>query len=187
MERNLTLEARSGLPDTLRILVEKYPRNLWESHHNFDALTRFWLERHLAFRDLLARIDSQTQAFLDDRQDHRRYASQSAQLIGHLLNDLHGHHQIEDTHYFPKLAALDPHLDAGFALLDGDHQALDGHIHGLADATNAMLRVLQAKSDKRAVADLHQRVQDFARFIDRHLIDEEELVIPAILHFAPDL
>ena len=37
------LETRQGLPDALRYLVEKYPRDIWESHRNFDELTRFWL------------------------------------------------------------------------------------------------------------------------------------------------
>jgi len=47
------LRHRKGLPDALRVLLEQYPRALWESHQNFDGLTRFWLERHLMFRRAL--------------------------------------------------------------------------------------------------------------------------------------
>ena len=35
------LESRTGLPDGLRVLVSEYPRDLWQSHRNFDALKRF--------------------------------------------------------------------------------------------------------------------------------------------------
>jgi len=42
----IDLAQRSRLPDALRVLLEQYPRDMWESHRNFDGLTRFWLERH---------------------------------------------------------------------------------------------------------------------------------------------
>ena len=183
----MTLETRVGLPDALRVLARDYPRDMWESHRNFDALTRFWLDRHLGFRADLAEIERAAQGFLGGAIDTPAYAQHSRRLIGGLLNGLHGHHQVEDQHYFPLLAGLDARLEAGFTLLDADHQALDGHIHGLAEATNAMLRALQAGADRVAVGRVHDRVQGFARFIDRHLVDEEELVIPTILHYAPDL
>ena len=186
---DMTLETRQGLPDALRILVRDYPRDLWESHRNFDALTRFWLDRHLGFRAMLADIGRDTQAFLDGATDPRRYGGQSARRVGGLLRDLQGHHQIEDLHYFPQLAKAEPRLARGFELLDQDHHALELHIHAMADATNALLRTLAAApaDSKAAAAAVLDHSTRFGRFINRHLLDEEDLVVPVILHHAPDL
>lgn len=181
------LETRDGLPDALRVLVEQYPRDIWESHRNFDALTRFWLERHLMFRQLLERITLETRAFIDGDRDAQGFGQQSARLTGFLLNQLHGHHQIEDMQYFPKLSGLEPRLAPGFDLLDADHHALDGHLQGMADDTNALLRALQEGAGHDAAGRVEARLTRFERFLDRHLIDEEELVIPTILHHAPRL
>lgn len=182
------LERRPGLPDALRLLLRDYPRDIWESHRNFDALTRFWLDRHLMFRDLLGRVTAEAEAFLDRRSDGRVFAARSSRMTGLLLNELHGHHQIEDMQYFPVLAGLERRLAAGFDLLDADHHALDAHLHALAADTNAALRaVMDASEDPARVAagTLHARLGRFSGFLDRHLIDEEELVIPVILHHAP--
>lgn len=183
------LETRTGLPDALRVLVRDYPRDLWESHHNFDALTRFWLERHLMFRELMGRLQTDTQGFLDKRTDPGQYARQTARLAGFFLNQLHGHHQIEDAQYFPTLSRIEPRLSGGFDLLDADHHALDGHLHGLADDTNAMLQAMGqgGAAARTAAGTLNTRLDGFSRFLNRHLLDEEDLVIPTILHHAPRL
>ena len=103
-------------------------------------------------------------------------------LAGMYLNELHGHHMIEDHHYFPRLKRLDARLGAGFELLDADHEALDGEIHALAEAVD---RVLAAVRDGRpadtGAGALDTRLGQFGRLIDRHLTDEEELVVPVIL------
>lgn len=177
------LEHRTGLPDALRVLARDYPRDRWESHRNFDGLTRFWLDRHLGFRRLLTLLQSEAQALQDPgRAPHPK---RLAQLAGTLLNELHGHHQIEDHHYFPRLAAAEPRLERGFALLDSDHQALDAHIHELADRTNAVLASMsQGQPHRDAAGRLSAALDPFHTFLDRHLTDEEELVVPVILHFA---
>lgn len=182
------LDTRTGLPEALRYLVAQYPRDIWESHRNFDELTRFWLERHVMFRQLLDRINAGAEAFLDGNADAAVFARENARYTGFFLNQLHGHHQIEDVHYFPTLSGLEPGLNRGFEILDQDHHALDGHLHGLADDTNAMLEAIQARQGGHdAAGRLHERLAGFASFLDRHLVDEEELVIPVILHHAPRL
>lgn len=179
-----SLETRTGLPDALRVLVDQYPRDLWQGHHNFDGHTRFWMQRHAMFRDLLTRATTLTEGYLDGRSDPRQFGGQSAQIIGMLLNELHNHHQIEDMHFFPVLSPVDPRLSSGFDLLEADHQVLDRHIHGLAHTTNAALRALQSDAAGNEAAALRGDLIGFQRFLNRHLNDEEDLVIPAILHFA---
>ena len=181
------LEERTGLPEALRVLADALPREGWESHPNFSALTRFWLDRHLMFRDVLGRLVTGAEARIDGGVDPMRHAQETSHYAGFLLNQLHGHHQIEDHHYFPELQRLDGRLERGFALLDADHHALDGHIHALAETTNAYLRAPAGDVGRDAAGALHQALARFDLLLDRHLNDEEDLVVPVILTYAPDL
>ena len=45
------LETRPGLPEDLRFLVAKYPREEWWTHDNIHGLASMWLERHDMFRE----------------------------------------------------------------------------------------------------------------------------------------
>ncbi len=178
------LDGRDGLPEALRVLVETLPRSGWEAHPNFDGLTRFWLDRHLMFRDVLGRLRSGAEARLDGKIDPMRHARETQRYAGFLLNELHGHHSIEDHHYFPVLQGLDARVARGFDLLDADHVALDGHMHRLAEVTNAYLAEFEAAA---GAGRLREALAGFERFLDRHLTDEEDLVVPVILTYAPDL
>lgn len=179
-----TLETRTGLPDALRILARDYPRDLWQSHRNFDGHTRFWMQRHLMFREVLAEATHLTRSYLDGGLDQRAFGGNSAQVIGFLLNELHSHHQIEDMHYFPRLSRVDARLTAGFEMLDSDHHVLDRHIHGMADTANTALRALKTGPARDETGALHDALERFHVFLNRHLSDEEDLVIPTILHHA---
>jgi hemerythrin-like domain-containing protein len=176
---DLALSTRTGLPDALRVLLDRYPREAWEAHPNFSELTRFWLERHLMFRRLQSMLLDLTETGLDRRDDPRATAAQLGRLASMFLNELHGHHSIEDMHYFPMLSRLEPRLEQGFALLDTDHHALDPLLHALADRTNAVLRT--APQSGREMGRLHDDLAAFSTFLDRHLTDEEEIVVPVIL------
>ena len=178
----LALARRTALPDPLRILVEAYPRIGWEAHPNFTALTRFWLDRHLGFRRMQTMLSAETTAFLARDRDPRDYGRGLLRVAGMFLSDLHGHHTIEDQHYFPLLKSLDPRLATGFDLLDADHDALEAAMHALAEAANAVLgAVHEGKPAEAAAAGLDAELAAFARLLDRHLVDEEELVVPVIL------
>jgi iron-sulfur cluster repair protein YtfE (RIC family) len=177
---DLALDVRSGLPDALRVLAERYPRPGWEAHPHFSELTRFWLDRHLMFRRLQRMLVTETEGYLDRGREPRGYGGGLARLAGMFLNELHGHHIVEDVHYFPLLKGLESRLETGFDLLDADHQALDGAIRGLAEATNALLPALRDGQPVSA-GSLHGRLLGFGRLLDRHLTDEEELVVPVIL------
>lgn len=181
------IETRTGLPDALRVLLEQLPRDGWEEHPNFDALTRFWLQRHLMFREVLGRLRAGSELYLGGDVDTRRYANETARYAGLLLNELHGHHHIEDHHYFPQLKTLDARLERGFALLDADHHALDGHIHGLAKTTNGFLQRLGETDERDLAGNLNAALARFESFLDRHLTDEEDLIVPVILTYGPKL
>jgi hypothetical protein len=68
------LDTRSGLPDALRVLLATHPRESWQADPGFHGLVRFWLERHMMFRQLMAHMSRETRAFLDGDRDPSGFA-----------------------------------------------------------------------------------------------------------------
>jgi iron-sulfur cluster repair protein YtfE (RIC family) len=185
----ISLAVRSGLPDALRVLVEEYPREGWESHPNLTGLIRFWLERHLIFRRIQGLLIEETRGLIDGDRDPDAYARRLARLGNSFLGDLHGHHSIEDVHFFPRLQRLDARIASGFDLLEADHQEIDPRLQALADRANAVLTaVREGAPTAEGAGRLEAELVELQAFLDRHLTDEEELVVPVILaHPEADL
>ena len=179
---DLDLDLRTGLPDALLVLLKEYPREHWEAHPGYDGLIRFWLDRHMMFRRVLARLVDDAQRRKDGDMDRRNFASGLARLGSGFVGELHGHHSIEDMHYFPVLATKDARVAAGFELLDKDHHALDAHLNRFVERANSALQA--GDEDSAEVGRLVEELDALGRFLDRHLIDEEELVVPVILKYG---
>ena len=183
----LPLADRQGLPDALRVLLEDYPREAWETSPNFSGLIRFWLDRHLMFRRVLAAMESETTDALDKSTDPHQFASRLSRYAGFFVQELHAHHTIEDREYFPRLKTLDARIGWGFDVLDRDHHDIDGHLNGFVEDANAFFQALS--SDEKDTAPhldrVHKRLTRTDHFLDRHLTDEEELVVPILLKYAP--
>ena len=177
---DLTLAQRKRLPEALRVLLDEIPRNAWPTHNNFGGMVEFWLQRHLMFRELLERLETETQDSLDNKIDAQGYGARLSRLGGFFLQQLHGHHQIEDTHYFPQLTKLDTRLVRGFDILDADHHALDGLLNDFATGANAVLQAPE-KTARDATGAFGAQLVTFKGFLNRHLLDEEDLIVPVIL------
>lgn len=187
MTDTLPLDGRTGLPKDLRVFADRYPREMWEGHANFPGLTAFWLDMHGRFRAFQRELILLSRGFLDGTQDSAHYGQMTARFTGAFLDGLHGHHNIEDHHYFPRMARLDTRVARAFDLLDADHHTLGEHMYALAEATNAVLRPLEAGDDPRdPAAALLTAQEGFERFLDRHLTDEEDVVVPLILEYGAD-
>lgn len=172
---------RQGLPDALRILIDSYPRDIWQSHGNFDGMTRFWLSRHLEFRRGLALLQSEAETAIDRNRDPDTARNRLRHISHFFIEALHGHHQIEDHHYFPLLIAAEPRLARGFDILDRDHHALTEHLDTLQRLTQSMARTDTTPDFGALLAIL----TPFETFLNRHLVDEEELIVPIILEHGP--
>ena len=179
---DLALARRHGLPDALRALLADHPRVDWTVHRNFDGLVSFWLDRHLNFRDLTARMSAATQSLLDRATDPQTYAAALARNGNRFLQELHGHHQIEDMHFFPRLTRLEPRLLRGFDMLETDHLAIGGLLDRFATSANA---VLTDPSTLTHAAAFAADLATIATLLDRHLTDEEDLIVPVILRHGP--
>lgn len=182
----LTLEQRAALPEALRVLLQDYPREAWAADPGFSDLIRFWLERHLMFRRLLEVVTGEVEDTLDARMDRQEFAAHTRRYAAFFIQELHMHHTVEDQHYFPRLQTLDARLGWGFDLLDNDHHEIDGHLQGFADDANTVLDSIAKAGDPRPHLDaFHQRLIRTTRVLDRHLSDEEDLVVPVLLKHAP--
>lgn len=185
-EAELALERRAGLPDALRVLLEDYPRAAWEADPGFSGLIRFWLDRHLMFRRLTGVMRGEAEAAIDGTMEAGLFAGHLSRYGSMFAGELHGHHMIEDAHYFPHLKGLDRRLGRGFEILDRDHHAIDGHLEAFAESANAVLRAAAAGEAQRdALGAFHGGLTRLEGFLDRHLTDEEDLVVPVLLKHAP--
>jgi len=178
----LDLFARTGLPDEIALLRAAHPRETWQGHVRLGTTARFWLERHRMFRDLGDQLGAGAGALAAGTVDGRRFMTWFAPRIRLYLGELHGHHTVEDHHYFPVFRAADPRLARGFEILDADHHAIDGLIHELADGAGALMEALRGRGETaRAVETLTLTLGRSLSGIARHLDDEEDLVVPLIL------
>ena len=181
-----TLQVRTGLPDALRVLLHEYPRESWQSHDQFHGLISFWLDRHLMFREVMAKMRDLTEQSNGGGLDWQLYASQLSRYARFFVQQLHGHHHIEDEHYFPALMKFDERLKRGFAILDSDHHELDGQLHSFTDAANLVIKPSSAMNIVTVTEQFHEVLSSFDQFLDRHLVDEEELIVPVILKYGTD-
>ena len=182
---DLSLTTRTGLPEPLRALLADYPRADWTFHNNFDGLVAFWLDRHLNFRTLTTRMSAGAQAVLGGQIDPAAHAASLSRMGNRFLTELHGHHQIEDAHFFPRLTQLERRLERGFAMLETDHQAIDGLLHRFATSANAVLTGWQGPAGRDLTGTFLTDLQGITTLLERHLTDEEDLIVPTILHHGP--
>lgn len=179
----LQLERRAGLPDDLRWLAEKYPREEWQGHDNIHGMASMWLQRHDMFRELGGMLTAGIGDYREGRSDAQGFARWFVPRLNHFLGHLDGHHNVEDHHYFPVFAKAETRLKRGFEILDADHHTIHEGLERNAEAANAFLRALQESEDKQrfaadAYADENSRL---VAMLTRHLADEEDLIIPLIL------
>ncbi len=178
------LDLRTGLPDALRVLLEEFPRDSWDDHPGVEGLVRFWLDRHMMFRRMAERMTLDAARRKDGLLDRGAYAYDLSRLGSAFVGELNGHHNIEDAHYFPMLAAKDPRITSGFEILDKDHHALDGHLNAFVERANAVLQA--GENDGSEVGRFAEELDRLGKLLDRHLIDEEDLVVPVILKYGAD-
>lgn len=178
------IATRSGLPEEMQTLLRTLPRDGWHRHPNLAESTRNWMNAHRGFRQLGEIVQDDTEAFLDGGLDGAAYARHLAHYGNLLVRNLHGHHSWEDRRFFPELEAADPRFAAGLEMLESDHLALDALLERFTRASNRVVQL--ATLDPAQMAEEARPVRDDAEalrgFLERHLTDEEDLVVPILLH-----
>lgn len=173
-----------GLPDEMRVLLERYPRESWEAHPGFREKTRHWLGAHRMFRQMAEIIRRDAEGYLDAQVAPEDYAAQLSRVGGALVSNLHGHHGWEDRSYFPELSAADPRFDAGLEVLERDHADLDVVLETFTRTANRAIKLIQLDEAQARdeIGALRGTAETIEAFLKRHLTDEEELAVPIILH-----
>ena len=178
----LSLDTRAGWPADLRLLIDRYPREVWSGHTNLGAMAQFWLQRHDMFREIAATLEQATAAFREgtaSAQDLRAWFPSRLQFF---LQQLNAHHQIEDLHYFPVFQAAEARLAHGFDVLETDHQVIHQQIDATVEAANLFLRTAVNDDAMRGAGERYAGANGaLLRLLTQHLADEEDLIIPLIL------
>jgi len=180
------LASRAGLSDAVAWLRADYPSADWRTHRSFGQLADFWLHVHAALRAEGAQVAAVVQAFREGRTDAGGFQRAFVPDINQFLQHLTAHHTIEDQAYFPKFRALDARMATGFDVLERDHAAIHHALETSVDSARAMLAALGGEHDgQRRAADGYAADHDrLLALLGRHLADEEDLVMPAMLHFG---
>ncbi len=179
-----TVDTRQGLPDEMQFLLRDYPRDVWPDHPNFASSIQNWMGAHTMFRALSSYVLEDTEAFIDNKMDDQIYAQKLAKYGDLLLRNLHGHHNWEDRKFFPELGAAEGRLMAGLEMLEADHAALDATLDRFQRSANRVVQLahLSPVDMRREVGDVESSAADISAILARHLSDEEDLVVPIILH-----
>lgn len=179
----LDLATRTGWPDELRLFLDRFPRATWPPRERIGALTKFWLDIHDGFRGFAGKLGSATGEFREGHVTPAHFQSWFAPRIEMFLSHLEGHHQIEDYQYFPVFVAAEARLKRGFEVLERDHAVIHAAMDHLAATANGFLAAPPEDADKlRFAGDAYADASDRLLFmLDRHLGDEEDLIVPLIL------
>jgi hemerythrin-like domain-containing protein len=179
---SLALDTRSGWPDDLRLLADRFPRETWETHANLGAMARFWLQRHDMFRDIASALADATDAFREGRASAADFRAFFPSRLQFFLQQLNAHHQIEDLHYFPVFQAAEARLAHGFDVLEADHHLIHEQIDATVEAANGLLRTPANDEAAKPAGEHYAKASGrLLRLLTQHLGDEEDLIIPLIL------
>ncbi|UWQ35334.1 hemerythrin domain-containing protein (plasmid) [Leisingera sp. M527] len=175
------VNTRKALPKSIKETLLESTRSEWKKHPRFGGKANFFMNIH---RDLLngsAKMSLAIEELLDVPQSEVKGAVKSMNLLPfsrNLIGFAHHHHEIEDHGYFPQFALLYPELDRGLSLLDGDHKVLDAAL----DETQIALDNLKGGQVNRDhLAKLHAGGKALEKILNRHIWDEEEVIIPIFL------
>jgi iron-sulfur cluster repair protein YtfE (RIC family) len=179
---NLLLDTRSGWPADLRLLIDRYPREVWAGHANLGAMAQFWLSRHAIFREIGTALEQAAAAYRDGSASAADFRAWFPPRLQFFLQQLNAHHQIEDLHYFPVFQAAESRLAHGFNVLESDHKVIHEQIEMTVEAANAFLRTPVNDEALRGAGERYAGQSDaLLRLLTQHLGDEEDLIIPLIL------
>ena len=179
------IDQRSGWPDELCVLLREHPRDSWEGTRS--SLAQFWIQKHNHMRRQSDALQSANKDYQSGKASPEHFGTWVAPRLQGFLAELHGHHQIEDYHYFPSFKAADPRLAAGFDVLARDHEMLHDGIMTIVETVNQFIATIRTEDESNADARRHaadKYVEASALMharLYRHLEDEEDLIIPIML------
>jgi len=175
------LAKRPGLTDDLRKLLFDTPKDEWGGHNNYWRGADMWQAIHRSLLHESGLFVGGLEQLLDMPKGEMQAGlllHNLRQLGGHLVGHAHVHHHVEDDHYFPRFKQVFPQLARPIDLLDCDHRVLEETL----DAVENHIRDVSAETaDTDRIAGILKDARKLDHILNRHLADEEDIVIPALL------
>ncbi|MEP5089261.1 MAG: hemerythrin domain-containing protein, partial [Paracoccaceae bacterium] len=164
--------------------LRDYPREAWPDHPNFARSIQNWMGAHQMFRKIGEICRSETELYLDHERDAADFAGRLGHYGNFLVANLHGHHSWEDQAFFPELQKADPRFESGLEALEADHVAMDELLERFTTGANRVIKLTQLdeKQAHTEASALQKTGSEIEQFLVRHLSDEEDLVVPILLH-----
>jgi len=178
------VERRQTLPTAVKETLLGSTRSQWKTHPRFHGKANFFMTIH---RDLLngaAQLSGALKQLLDVPESDVSATVKSMNLLPfskNLIGFAHHHHEIEDHSYFPQFQLLYPNMERAMKLLDGDHRILDQALH---DSEEALVELGIGSVTRDKLAELFQGSKALENILNRHIWDEEEIIIPIFLKHA---
>lgn len=183
------VEQRDCIAQALREQMFDLPREQWAANPRMGGEPGFWLEIHKGLLTASATLPRWIEQFQQE-EDPVRMQAIAGQISGlgqQLVHHAHGHHHIEDHHFFPVFLRMFPQLEHPLELLDGDHKVLAEVLDDLEKATAGF--PVTPQGSEREQREAWMRGADIllpaAKRLDalfiRHIGDEEEICIPVML------
>jgi len=157
-------------------------REAWERDPHFFGWPAHLQRLHGAISAASTRLVSGLEAALDEPEgsnQERVYLADMARLGQDLVAHVRGHHSFEDSHVLPGFLARFPDLSAAILLLEKDHRVLDCAL----GQTEDLLPLLRVEAiDRRRIGQVLDQAKVLGKILSRHTYDEEDILIPAVLH-----
>jgi hemerythrin-like domain-containing protein len=175
---------RDGLGADLRATLAglaAWPAERWPAHPAYQGLASHWQDIHRAMLHNLGVVERSLRRLAEDRLDgdeRVRLAGEIMPASMHAVEHLHAHHRLEDQGMFPQLLRAAPSLARPLNLLEADHIVLNAL---LGPFEHALARLPGADAPASAWDSVASAGERVARVARRHIADEEEIVIPAVL------
>ena len=174
------LRHRTGLPGEWLYLAREFPRERW-AELSPESTAGHWLAMHEGFRFLQRHLSELGTAWRKQKIESAPFRERFLSGLGQFLYGMQVHHRVESTAYFPQFQAIEPRLSRGFDLLETDHHEIDRILIQLTEAGRALRAVDFVSDDARGTAEnVIGIVEGSSVPIARHLLDEEDLVIPLL-------
>ncbi|KGJ88191.1 hemerythrin domain-containing protein [Colwellia psychrerythraea] len=179
------VEQRKGLPAAIKYQLLPLEREQWSKHSRYAGKASFFIQYHGDLLATAAYLKHSLHTLLDSSQTVLNWQQLKGPLSAaqNLVAKAHNHHRIEDHVYFPQFRQIMPQLSKGIDLLDKDHKSLDLALDALSTMVMNMVMTLNQGNviNKQQVNMLQDHALHLQRILQRHLHDEEEVIIPIFL------
>ena len=183
LPNGISLAARVALPEGYAFLLTEYPRPVWKGHPNNGQWCQFWLQRHQMFRDYSVALADACEQLADGKIEAPAFHEWFVPRVNFYFREIDTHHKVEEYHYFPALAQADARMARGIELLEGDHAVVHDLLmaaHQAVIALDAAIRDTPVEITSATPIAQHS-IAALGAGLDRHLEDEEDIIVPLIL------